>query len=79
MITAFIRRFLQAILPAGLSEDMERESRDWHIQCSNCKFEKSVWDYGGIRWKAAGNPRVYRFCANCNQKNWHLVYKKSNA
>jgi hypothetical protein len=31
-----------------------------------------------VRWKAAGNPRVFRICKNCNQRNWQLIYKKEN-
>jgi hypothetical protein len=31
---------------------METESRRWFLKCTECSFEKSYWDLGGIRWKA---------------------------
>lgn len=58
---------------------IEAESRLWTLQCSNCKFERSIWEMGGVRWKAEGSPRVYRACPNCSQKNWHTIYKKTAA
>jgi transposase-like protein len=58
---------------------MENESRSWMMQCPNCKYEISVWDMGGIRWKAAGTPKYNRVCPNCNQKGWHTLYKKTTS
>ncbi len=72
-----VQGFFRAILSKGNYEDMERQSRSWMMQCPNCRHERSIWELGGIRWKAAGNPRRYMSCPNCNQKNWHTVYKKS--
>ncbi len=75
--SSLVQKLFKAILSQDKFEDAERESRLWVLQCSNCKYERLVWDMGGIRWKAAGNPRVDRLCPNCNQKNWHLMYKKT--
>lgn len=55
---------------------MEAESRSWLLKCSNCSHERSVWELGGIRYKAQGSPRLYRACPNCGQRNWHALYKK---
>jgi hypothetical protein len=71
-----IRRFFQSVLPENAKQDMEKESRKWFIKCSNCKFEKSVWESGGIRWKAAGTPRKMMLCSNCGQLTLHVIYKK---
>ena len=30
-----------------------------------CGFEVSVWEAGGIRWLAAGNPRKAAVCPTC--------------
>ena len=54
---------------------MQTESRSWMIRCT-CGHEKSVWDSGGIRWKARGTPRRFRRCPNCGQTTWHVVYRK---
>jgi len=76
MENSFIQKIFKAILPQTLYEDMEKESRAWMIQCEKCKSEKSYWEAGGIRWKAAGNPRMYRMCAVCGEKRWLRIYKK---
>ncbi len=78
-ITAGIRKLFQKILPQKTLADMEAESKLWMIQCSNCKFERSVWESGGIRWKAAGTPRRMMQCRNCGQFTLHVIYKKESA
>jgi hypothetical protein len=75
---SFTQKFLQAILPYSLFEDMRKESMAWTMQCSNCKHEASIWSLGGIRWKAAGTPKTSRLCMKCDQLNWHVIYKKEN-
>lgn len=72
-----IQRFLQAILPKKLAADMEAESRRWMIRCPHCGAERSYWESGGIRWKAAGNPRLYRRCPQCGRRSWHQVYYRN--
>ncbi len=53
---------------------MEDESRKWMLQCQRCGFEQSVWDSGGVRYKAAGTSRNYRRCPHCGQWNWMKIY-----
>ncbi|MCA9839173.1 MAG: hypothetical protein KC422_19840 [Trueperaceae bacterium] len=71
---------LQKLILAFVSESnakaMEAESRLWFLKCLRCAFEESVWDIGGIRWKAKGNSRNYRKCTNCKKRSWHQMYKK---
>ncbi|MBK8780220.1 MAG: hypothetical protein IPO22_00115 [Anaerolineales bacterium] len=73
---SFWQRFSKAILSEAAFEDMKKSSDSWKVQCPNCKYERSVWEMGGIRWKAAGNPKMLRGCPNCNQQGWHLIYQK---
>ncbi len=56
---------------------MEIESRAWKVKCPNCNHEQSIWELGGIRYKAAGNKKLHRPCPNCGQRGWHTVYKKA--
>jgi hypothetical protein len=72
---SFMQRFFTLVLPRRLTADMEAESRLWHVQCP-CGFEESVWDMGGIRWRATGSPRWQRVCPQCGEKRLHTVYKK---
>jgi endogenous inhibitor of DNA gyrase (YacG/DUF329 family) len=50
---------------------MEAESRAWMARCPDCGTERSVWDMGGIRWKAAGKPRRLLKCPKCQRATWH--------
>ena len=71
-----IQQFLMKILPFAWAEEMRAESQSWMVRCPNCNFERSVWDLGGIRWKAAGNPRRLMDCSQCGQREWHTMYRK---
>lgn len=73
------QKIFKSLLPASWAESMEKESREWMMRCENCGFEKSVWDFGGIRWKAAGNPRRKVFCESCKKLSWHPTYKKTGS
>jgi len=75
-IPSFWQKLFKALLSKEAFASMESESRQWMVQCQNCKYERSVWEMGGIRWKAAGNQRALRICQNCDQKGWHRIYKK---
>lgn len=72
-----IQRFFKAIVSKSTFQKMEAESRSWILKCPNCNYETSVWERGGIRYKAAGTPKRLMVCSNCGQKNWHLIYKKT--
>lgn len=51
-------------LPASLAEAIESESRHWMLVCP-CGREVSVWDSGGVRYKARGTPSVRARCPKC--------------
>ena len=73
-----LQRFLVSIVPETWARSMEKESRLWMIRCS-CGHERSVWDAGGIRWKAFGNPRRYLYCPRCGQSGWHQFFKRDSS
>ena len=66
------QRFFLSILPRSWAKSMEAESRAWLVECS-CGCARSVWELGGIRWKAAGQPRRYVHCPQCGRSSWHTV------
>jgi hypothetical protein len=70
------QKIFKSLLPASWASSMEKESREWMMRCETCNFEISVWDFGGIRWKASGNPRRNLWCRNCRSNAWHTTYKK---
>jgi hypothetical protein len=73
-----LQKLALAVLPKKWAASVEAESRAWMIR-SPCGFERSWWDAGGIRWKAAGNPRRLMRCPKCGQMTWHTISKKDAA
>lgn len=71
-----IQKLVAALLPKKWAENMEAASRNWMARCSTCGFERSFWDAGGIRWKAAGKLNRYLFCPKCGRARWHAIYKR---
>jgi ribosomal protein S27E len=73
-----VQRIVTSIVPRTWAESMKAESSAWMVRCPNCQFEQSVWDRGGIRWKAAGSPRWRLTCPQCGQRGWHTVTKNKS-
>ncbi len=71
-----VQKLFTRFVPKGIKASMEAESRQWMVKCPNCGFEQSVWEMGGVRWKASGNPRWRLKCPNCGETGWHTVDKK---
>ena len=67
-----LQRLITALVPRSWAASMEAESRAWKLRCA-CGNEQSIWELGGIRWKATGNKRVYRRCPDCGQLSWQTV------
>ena len=68
-------RALIKLLSPDLMARIEAESRQWMMQCPECRHEVSVWDYGGMRYRARGT--VYRLgrCPDCGAFKMLRVYK----
>jgi DNA-directed RNA polymerase subunit RPC12/RpoP len=52
---------------------MEAESRAWMVSCPHCGFERSLWDTGGVRYRAAGTSRNYMRCPSCGKRGWNKI------
>ena len=74
MPPTLIQRFFLAILPRSWAESMVKDSKAWHA-CCPCGHSRSIWDLGGIRWKATGTPRTRLRCPECGEATWHTVRK----
>jgi hypothetical protein len=72
-----LQKLITSIVPKTWAKAIEADSREWMIQCP-CGEEISIWDAGGIRYKAAGEPRQLRRCAKCGQRTWHRIYRRKN-
>jgi hypothetical protein len=73
-----IQRLARKLLPKQTADAMEAESREWRVVCA-CGHDRSIWDLGGIRYKAAGNPRKLMKCPACGKRTWHSVFKQPAA
>jgi len=65
---------LITILLFPFAASIERHSRSWMVTCP-CGRSESVWDRGGVRWLAAGEPKVLASCASCGVRTWHRVHR----
>ena len=52
-----IQAFFLRVLPQRVAQDMKSESEAYRGHCKNCDREFSIWDAGGIRYKATGNKK----------------------
>lgn len=69
---SFIQRIVKTILPRNWGESIETESREWMISCP-CGYSRSIWDIGGIRWKAKGVRTVFMMCRQCRERTMHKI------
>jgi predicted RNA-binding Zn-ribbon protein involved in translation (DUF1610 family) len=65
---------LRFLSPAGRVA-AEAESRAWKATCPSCGKVTSIWDLGGLRYKAAGKPSRGFRCAGCGKVGLHQVSK----
>lgn len=64
-----------AIVPRSWAKAMEKDSRLWVLECPECGMQTSIWDLGGIRYKAYGRQWNLMRCSKCGLK-WHICKKK---
>ena len=72
----FLQELLMAIVPRRWADEMEAESRSWVLHCNVCGLERSVWEVGGVRWKAAGRSSRRMHCPRCGQTTWQTLCRK---
>ena len=71
-----LQKLLTGLFSPATAARIEADSRMWMMQCQKCGYERSIWEIGGIRYKAIGNPRTLKRCPNCGQINWHKIYRR---
>ncbi|MBA2595999.1 MAG: hypothetical protein M3Q50_07110 [Chloroflexota bacterium] len=74
-----IQRLLGRIVPRSWATSMESESRNWIVRCRSCGFERSLWELGGIRWKATGSKWTWGRCPNCGKRGLHTISRRDQA
>jgi hypothetical protein len=50
------QRLIRRLSSPELFAAMERDSRLWKGECPHCRAQTSLWEIGGVRYKAIGEP-----------------------
>lgn len=65
---SFWQKLIQRMLPKAWAQDIERESRSWIMTCNTCGTSRSIWEAGGVRYKAASAGKVTLvYCPTCQK------------
>lgn len=73
---SWFRRWIERRAPARAAQSIEAESRSWVLRCLSCGHGRTIWDLGGVRWGAAGEPRRRLRCPSCARPRWHKLTKE---
>ena len=66
---------LSRVLPRRAYRALCEGTKNCLIECP-CGARRDVWEAGGIRYKAAGEPRQFGSCAACGKATWQKVRRK---
>ena len=67
------QRLIRRLSSPELFAAMERDSRLWKGECPHCRAQTSLWEIGGVRYKAIGEPLTRLRCAKCGQMGWMRI------
>jgi hypothetical protein len=70
------RSLLLSLMSPARRARAEAESRAWKATCPACGTKTSVWDLGGLRYKAAGKPLRGLRCRACGKIGMHQVARE---
>ena len=69
------QRLFQRLTSPELFAAMARDSRHWQAECPHCRADTTnVWEMGGVRYKAAGEPKRRARCPRCGQTGWMRIH-----
>ncbi len=74
MELSFIQRVTKFVCNSGKFEEIMKESKQWKFKCS-CGQISNIWEIGGIRYKAAGNPSKGLVCPFCKKFSMQKLFK----
>ncbi len=73
------QRIVLRLMPRR-AEAIERESREWFVICPNCGLERTIWDLGGVRYKASSRgKRSGLRCPSCGKRGMHRVERRAGS
>ena len=69
-----VQKIIKFFTAASLFEKMMEDSKRYRFTCK-CGKESSIWEIGGIRYKAAGKPATGIKCPQCGKFAMQKIYK----
>jgi len=60
-------------------EAIKKESMQWGFTCKSCNERSSIWETGGIRYKAKGEPKMRIKCPKCEVAAMQKVTKEEKS
>ena len=69
-----IQKLLKFFLSLNSFKKIKSESQNWLFKC-DCGNDFSIWDIGGIRYKAKGNPIKVVKCNKCQKVKARKLFK----
>lgn len=70
---AILRNCILALMPRSWRASAEAATREWRVICPNCGSTNTLWDLGGLRWKATGSKVWPRRCGACGKIGVHTL------
>jgi phage FluMu protein Com len=71
-----LRDIILKFMPPKMRAAAEADSRKWVATCPRCQKLNSIWDIGGIRYRAAGVKSSLARCAHCGKTNFMRFEKR---
>jgi len=75
MKLSFFQKIAKMVFSQSTFEKMKEESQKYRFTCSSCRQQSSIWDIGGIRYKASGKPRTGIRCPHCKKFGLQKIEK----
>jgi hypothetical protein len=72
-----LRDIILHFMSPKMRAEAEEDSRKWVATCPRCQAQNSIWDVGGIRYRAAGSKSSLVRCAHCGKTNFMRFEKKA--
>ncbi len=74
---SLVQRIARALVSAERFAAMEKETRNWVVECCTCGCQRDLWDLGGIKYKARGTSYTFGRCPDCRKSRRLKVYDKT--
>lgn len=72
------QRLFARLVDAPTFAAMELHSRNWFARCLKCDHRRSIWELGGLRYKATGSSLTRLPCPSCGRRTAHRLEKGEN-